>query len=100
MGLPSSRSDRAYSFIARFSEGGFDGRACDEMSGAGGFAVALAALAGLGGAVQAAVMGELGDRVGVLPAVAFSTLVGAVIGATALLVTRRSLGGIGDVVQQ
>ena len=35
-------------------------------------AVALAVAAGLAGAVQAAVMGELGERVGVFPALAFS----------------------------
>jgi len=36
-------------------------------------AVSLVAVAGLGGAVQVAVMGTLGERVGVFPAVAFST---------------------------
>src|SRR3954447_5477414 len=100
MGLPSSRSDRAYSFRRAVLGRRFDGRGSRGMTGASAFAVALAALAGLSGAVQAAVMGELGDRVGIAPAVAFSTLVGAVIGATALLVARRSLGGIGDVVQE
>jgi hypothetical protein len=40
-----------------------------------GLAVALAVAAGLAGAVQAAVMGELGGRVGVFPALAFSGLV-------------------------
>jgi transporter family-2 protein len=64
------------------------------------FAVVLAALAGLGGAVQAAVMGELGDRVGIVPAVAFSTLVSVVIGVAALLVARRSVAGIGDVLHE
>jgi transporter family-2 protein len=38
-------------------------------------AVALLAVAGLGGAVQVAVMGTLGERVGVFPALAFSTMV-------------------------
>jgi transporter family-2 protein len=70
------------------------------VSGATTFAVVLAALAGLGGAVQAAIMGELGDRVGIVPAVAFSTLVSVVIGVAALLVARRSLAGIGDVLHE
>jgi uncharacterized membrane protein YdcZ (DUF606 family) len=34
-------------------------------------AIALAIAAGLAGAVQAAVMGELGERTGVFPALAF-----------------------------
>ena len=38
-------------------------------------AVVLASAAGLAGAVQAAVMGELGDRVGIVPAVALSVIV-------------------------
>ena len=70
------------------------------MSGPAAAAVVLAALAGLGGAVQAAVMGELGDRVGIVPAVAFSTLVSVVIGIAALLVARRSLAPIGDVLRE
>jgi transporter family-2 protein len=70
------------------------------VSGAAAVAVVLAALAGLGGAVQAAVMGELGDRVGIVPAVAFSTIVSVVLGIAALLVARRSLAPIGDVVRE
>jgi len=65
-----------------------------------GLAVALAVAAGLAGAVQAAVMGELGGRVGVFPALAFSGVVAVVIGLTLLLVARRSLRGLGDVVRQ
>jgi hypothetical protein len=37
-----------------------------------GLAVGLAVAAGLAGAVQAAVMGELGGREGIFPALAFS----------------------------
>ena len=70
------------------------------MSASAAFAVVLAALAGLGGAVQAAVMGELGDRVGIVPAVAFSTLVSVLIGVAALLVSQRSVAGIGDVLRE
>jgi hypothetical protein len=45
-----------------------------------GLAIALAVAAGLAGAVQAAVMGELGGRAGVFPALAFSGVVAVVIG--------------------
>ena len=46
-----------------------------------GLAIALAVAAGLAGAVQAAVMGELGGRVGVFPALAFSGVVAVAMGA-------------------
>ena len=70
------------------------------VSSGAAVAVVLAALAGLSGAVQAAVMGELGDRVGIVPAVAFSTLVSVVLGITALLVARGSFAPIGDVLRE
>jgi transporter family-2 protein len=57
-------------------------------------AVALTATAGLGGAVQAAVMGELGERVGIVPAVAFSVIVALLCGFAALLVWERSFAGV------
>jgi transporter family-2 protein len=57
-------------------------------------AVTLAATAGLAGAVQAAVMGELGERVGIVPAVAFSVLVALLCGLAALLVWERSFAGV------
>jgi transporter family-2 protein len=57
-------------------------------------AVALTATAGLGGAVQAAVMGELGERVGIVPAVAFSVIVALLCGLAALLVWERSFAGV------
>ncbi|MGZ8695387.1 MAG: DMT family transporter [Gaiellaceae bacterium] len=62
------------------------------MSSGAGLAVALTVTAGLAGAVQAAVMGELGDRVGIVPAITFSTIVG-VAGALVLLgVVERGSG--------
>jgi transporter family-2 protein len=57
-------------------------------------AVALTATAGLAGAVQAAVMGELGERVGIAPAIAFSVIVAFLCGLTALLVWERSFAGV------
>jgi transporter family-2 protein len=63
-------------------------------------AVALAVAAGLAGAVQAAVMGELGERAGVFPALAFSGVVAFVLGFVLLLVAKQSVKGIADVVRQ
>jgi transporter family-2 protein len=65
-----------------------------------GVAVALAVAAGLAGAVQAAVMGELGDRVGVFPAIAFSGIVVVVLSLACLLVVKRSFSSIGDVLHE
>jgi transporter family-2 protein len=70
------------------------------VSGGAALAVLLAAAAGLAGAVQAAVMGELGERVGIVVAVAFSAAVTVVIGITALLLSRRSVGGLVDVLRE
>ena len=65
-----------------------------------GLAVALAVAAGLAGAIQAAVMGELGERAGIFPALAFSGVVAVVIGLALLLVAKQSVRGLGDVVAQ
>jgi len=65
-----------------------------------GVAIALAVAAGLAGAVQAAVMGELGGRAGVFPALAFSGVVSVVIGLTLLVVAKQSLRGLADVARQ
>jgi transporter family-2 protein len=65
-----------------------------------GLAIALAVAAGLAGAVQAAVMGELGGRVGVFPALAFSGVVAVVIGLALLLAVKQSFRGLGDVARQ
>ena len=62
------------------------------------FAAVIAAAAGLGGAVQIAVQGRLGDRVGSLEAMATASLIGAALALVVLLVARRSLAGIGDAV--
>jgi bacterial/archaeal transporter family-2 protein len=63
-------------------------------------AVVLASAAGLAGAVQAAVMGELGDRVGIVPAVALSVIVSLVCGLVALLVWERSFSGVRAALHQ
>ena len=60
------------------------------------FAATIAAAAGLGGAVQIAVQGRLGDRVGSLEAMATASLIGAALALVVLLVARRSLAGLSD----
>jgi transporter family-2 protein len=60
------------------------------------FAAMLAFTAGLGGAVQIAVQGRLGDRVGSIEAMATASLVGALLALVVLLLVTRSLSGIGD----
>ena len=56
----------------------------------------LAFVAGLGGAVQIAVQGRLGDRVGAFEAMATASFIGAVIALVVLLLARRSLSGVGE----
>jgi bacterial/archaeal transporter family-2 protein len=60
-------------------------------------AVFLAVLAGLAGSVQVAVMGRFGDRVGVLEALTFSTVVQLVFSVVLLLAVRGGLGGLHHV---
>jgi len=63
-------------------------------------AVALAVAAGLAGAVQAAVMGEVGERVGIFPALAFSGIAACVLGLLLLLLAKQSFRGLADVVRE
>jgi bacterial/archaeal transporter family-2 protein len=63
-------------------------------------AIALAVAAGLAGAIQAAVMGVLGERTGVFPALAFSGIVSVVLGFCLLLIARQSVRGLADVVRE
>ena len=56
----------------------------------------LAFVAGLGGAVQIAVQGRLGDRVGAIEAMATASLIGALIAVVVLLVARQSLSGVSE----
>ena len=67
------------------------------MSGAVAVAVTLCVLAGLAGPVQAAVMGELGERVGIVPALALSAFVTMAVALSALAIVRQ---GVGEVVRQ
>ena len=58
-------------------------------------AIALAVIGGLAGSVQVAVMGRFGERVGVVEALAFSTVVQLVLAAVVVLAVRG--GGIGGL---
>ena len=60
------------------------------------FAALLAFVAGLGGAVQIAVQGRLGERVGTIEAMATASVIGALLALLVLLVARQSLSGLGD----
>jgi len=62
--------------------------------------VTLSLAAGAGASVQAAILGRLGDRVGAIEALGFSTLVAAGTGVLVLFVARRSLHGISASFQQ
>jgi transporter family-2 protein len=70
------------------------------VSGGTALAVALTLMAGLAGSIQAAVMGELGERVGIAPALAFSVLVSLVLAFAALLIWERSFAGVADAARQ
>ena len=63
-----------------------------------GVAALLALAAGFGGAVQIAVQGRLGDRVGSIEAVATASLIGGMVALTVLLLARRSLAGVGEAL--
>jgi transporter family-2 protein len=64
------------------------------------FAVALAATAGLAGALQVAVMGELGERAGVIPAIALSAIVSFLVGIVVLYAAGSSLWGVRDALRE
>jgi transporter family-2 protein len=63
-------------------------------------AVALCAIGGLAGAIQAAVMGELGERVGVAPALTFAVAVSLVFALGILLVWEQSVSGLRAAAQE
>jgi transporter family-2 protein len=67
------------------------------VSGATAVAVTLCVLAGLAGPMQAAVMGELGERVGIVPALALSAFVTMGVAIAGLAVVRQ---GVGEAVRQ
>jgi transporter family-2 protein len=63
-----------------------------------GVAAALAFAAGIGGAVQIAVQGRLGERVGSLEALTTASLIGGLLAFAILLVVRQSLAGVTEAL--
>jgi transporter family-2 protein len=63
-------------------------------------ATTLAVAAGLAGSVQVAIMSRLGERIGVLEALAFSTALTAGVAVVILVIAHQSLAGFGRAVHQ
>jgi bacterial/archaeal transporter family-2 protein len=63
-------------------------------------ATVLAVAAGLAGSIQVALMSRLGERIGVLEALAFSTVLTAGIAVVILLVAHHSLDGFNRAFHQ
>jgi bacterial/archaeal transporter family-2 protein len=66
------------------------------VSAGAAVAIAVCLVAGLAGALQAAVMGRFGERIGVVEAVAFASLVTTCSAFATLLVVRQSVSAIGE----
>ena len=56
----------------------------------------MTAVAGVAGSVQVAIMSRFGERVGIFEALAFSTLVTAVLSCAVLLAARQTVSGYAD----
>ena len=63
-------------------------------------AVVLVVAGGIAGAIQAALMGKFGERVGTLEAFAFATFLTALISAALLLVAQQSFAGYAAAARQ
>jgi bacterial/archaeal transporter family-2 protein len=70
------------------------------VTGGNALAVGLSLVAGAAGTVQIAVMGRFGDRIGIVPAFAFASVVAALVGLVALLAVQRSFGGYTEAIDQ
>jgi len=60
--------------------------------------VVVAAAAGLAGAVQVAVMGRFGERIGAWEALTFSLLLSTLLALVGLLLLRRGVGSLGEAL--
>jgi bacterial/archaeal transporter family-2 protein len=65
-----------------------------------GLATGIAVIAGLAGSVQVAMMSRLGERIGVLEALAFSTAVTAALAFVILVLARHSVSGFERAAHQ
>jgi transporter family-2 protein len=59
----------------------------------------MTAIAGLAGSVQVAIMSRLGERVGTIEALAFATVLTAIMSTLVLLAARQSVAGFADGVR-
>ncbi len=66
------------------------------MATGSAFAVVVCLVAGLAGAIQAALMGRFGERIGVVEAVAFASVVTTLTAFTAVLIVRQGVAGVGE----
>jgi transporter family-2 protein len=62
--------------------------------------VAIVFISGLAGSIQVAVMGELGERVGIAPAIAFATTISLICALVALVAVERSFSGFRAAFEQ
>lgn len=70
------------------------------MSSGTAITVAIVFVSGLAGSIQVAVMGELGDRVGIAPALVFAVVVSLICALVALVVVERSFSGVRAAYEQ
>ena len=66
------------------------------MGAGAAVAVVVCLAAGLAGAIQAALMGRFGERIGVVEAVAFASVVTMLVAFTTLLVVRQTVAGAAE----
>jgi bacterial/archaeal transporter family-2 protein len=70
------------------------------MSSGTAITVAIVFVSGLAGSIQVAVMGELGERVGIAPAITFATFVSLLCALVALVAGERSFSGLRAAFEQ
>ncbi len=66
------------------------------MAAGSAVAVVVCLVAGLAGAIQAGLMGRFGQRIGVVEAVAFASVVTTLTAFTAVLVVRQGVAGVAE----
>ena len=70
------------------------------MSGGTAITVVIVFVSGLAGSIQVAVMGELGERVGIAPALVFAAVITLLCALVALVVAELSFSGVRAAYEQ
>jgi bacterial/archaeal transporter family-2 protein len=70
------------------------------MAGGTALTVVIVFVSGLAGSIQVAVMGELGERVGIAPALVFAVIVSLICALVALLVVEQSFSRVRAAYEQ